>query len=59
MPFDGSGYRWPPAEPEPPKRHSVQENVLTGMAVGFVLLMFLLPISAGALVDVVHAMFGR
>lgn len=59
MPFDGSGFPRQPAQPEPPKRHGAQENVLTGLAVGFVILMFLLPISAGALVDVVHALFGR
>lgn len=58
MPFDGSGYRPVPIPPEPPRRPGMQENVLTVLAAGFVLLMFLLPISAGTLVAIVRAAFG-
>jgi hypothetical protein len=58
MPFDGSGYQGPPGTPEPPKRHPAQERVLTAIAVWFVLMLFLLPISAGTLVDIVRYISG-
>ncbi|WP_165374835.1 hypothetical protein [Sphingomonas montana] len=54
MPFDGSGWnRQPVPEPAPRK---AQERVLTVVIAFIVVLLFILPISAGTLVDIVQSM---
>jgi hypothetical protein len=58
MPFDGSGYQRPVPAPDPPRPHSRQENVLTGLMIWLVLTLFLLPVSAGTLVDLVRYVSG-
>jgi len=54
MPFDGSGYERPIPTPDSPRRHPAQEKVLTAVMIWILLLLFLLPVSAGTLVDVVR-----
>ncbi|MFD1950992.1 hypothetical protein ACFSGX_09470 [Sphingomonas arantia] len=54
MPFDGSGWN-PQPTPEPAPRKA-QERVMTVVIAFIVVLLFVLPISAGTLVDIVESM---
>lgn len=54
MPFDGTGWN-PQPTPEPAPRKA-QERVMTVVIAFIVVLLFVLPISAGTLVDIVESM---
>ncbi len=58
MPFDATDFDPDPRPAPPPKRNVVKERVLCGLAVALALILLVLPISAGALVDVAHYVVG-
>ncbi len=50
MPFDGTHFD---PRPKRPERDALRERILSGLALGFALLMLILPVSADALIDIV------
>jgi len=58
MPFDATDFNSDPKPAPPPKRNLVKERVLCGLAMVLALILLVLPISAGALVDVAHYVVG-
>jgi len=54
MPFDATDFDPDPKPAPPPKRNVVKERVLCGLAMVLALILLVLPISAGALVDMAH-----
>jgi hypothetical protein len=58
MPFDATDFDPDPRPPQPPKRNVVKERVLCGLAMALALILLVLPISAGALVDMARYVSG-
>jgi hypothetical protein len=59
MPFDATDFDpEPKAPPPPPKRNLVKERILCGLAMALALVLLVLPISAGALIDIVRYIGG-
>jgi hypothetical protein len=56
MPFDGSGWDPQPGPAPEPVRRGAQERVLTVVIAFIVVLLFVLPISAATLIDIVAAL---
>lgn len=56
MPYDGTDFEpWP----KPPKRPSAKARVLSLAVFVFALLLLILPVSAGAFIDIVHYLWHR
>jgi hypothetical protein len=51
MPFDATDFDPAPKPAPPPKRDVAKERILCGLAMVVALILLVLPISAGALVD--------
>jgi len=52
LPFDATDFEPDPKPPPtPPKRNLVKERILCGLAMMLAVILLVLPISAGALVD--------
>ncbi len=58
MPFDATDFDPAPKPAPPPKRNLVKERILCGLAMVLALILLVLPISAGALVDVARYVGG-
>jgi hypothetical protein len=58
MPFDATDFDPDPKPAPPPKRNLVKERILCGLAMALAFILLVLPISAGALVDVAHYVGG-
>ncbi len=58
MPFDATDFDPAPKPAPPPKRNLVKERVLCGLAMALALILLVLPISAGALVDMARYVAG-
>jgi hypothetical protein len=58
MPFDATDFDPDPKPPPPPKRNVVKERILCGLAMAVALILLVLPISAGALVDMARYVGG-
>jgi hypothetical protein len=59
MPFDATDFDPAPKPMPAPKRNLVKERVLCGLAMMLALFLLVLPISAGALVDMARYVGGR
>jgi len=58
MPFDATDFDPAPEPAPPPKRNLVKERILCGLVMVLALILLVLPISAGALVDVARYVGG-
>jgi hypothetical protein len=58
MPFDATDFDPAPPPAPPPKRNLVKERLLCGLAMALALILLVLPISAGALVDIARYVGG-
>jgi hypothetical protein len=59
MPFDATDFDPEPKAPAPPpKRNLVKERILCGLAMALALVLLVLPISAGALIDIARYIGG-